>query len=180
MLEDERLVWRLKRGDKEALRWIYEKYKDSLLTIAVSLLHDIGAAEDVLHDVFVSFAGTAGQLQLRSSLHGYLATSIVNRVRDKFRRSKSQVLELSQVNPSNSNSVDPERLAILSEESQLLAAALAEVPLEQREVIILRLKGGMKFKEIADLQGVSLGTVQGRYRYGLDKLRMVLRGDLKI
>ena len=179
MLEDERLVWRLKRGDKEALRGIYEKYKDSLLTIAVSLLHDVGAAEDVLHDVFVSFAGVAGQLQLRSSLYSYLATSIANRVRDKFRRSKSQVLELSQVNPGSSNSVDPEQSAILSEESQLLTEALAKVPLEQREVIILRLKAGMRFKEIADLQGVSLGTVQARYKYGLDKLRTILNGELR-
>lgn len=179
MLEDEHLVWRLKRGDKEALRRIYEKYKDSLLTIAVSLLHDVGAAEDVLHDVFVSFAGVAGHLQLRSSLHSYLATSIVNRVRDKFRRSKSQLLELSQVKPGGLNSVDPEQSAILSEESQLLTEALARVPLEQREVIILRLKGGMRFKEIADLQDVSLGTVQARYKYGLDKLRTILNGELR-
>jgi RNA polymerase sigma-70 factor (ECF subfamily) len=178
MLEDEHLVWRLKGGDKEALRWIYEKYKDSLLTIAVSLLHDIGDAEDVLHDVFVSFARAARQLQLRSSLHSYLATSVANRVRDKFRRSRSRALEVSQVKPGNSNSVDPEQSAILSEESQLLTAALTKVPLEQREVIILRLKGGMRFKEIADLQGVSLGTVQARYKYGLDKLRTILNGEL--
>ena len=179
MLEDKHLVGQLKRGDKEALRRIYEKYKDSLLTIAVSLLHDIGAAEDVLHDVFVSFAGAAGQLQLRGSLRSYLATSVANRVRDRFRRRKSHVLELSQVGPRRSISVDPEQSAILSEESQLLTEALAKVPLEQREVIILRLKGGMRFKEIADLQGVSLGTVQARYKYGLDRLRTILNGKLR-
>ena len=112
-------------------------------------------------------------------MHSYLATSVANRVRDRFRRTKSQVLRLSQVKPGNSNSVDPEQSAILSEESQLLTDALAKVPLEQREVIILRLKGGMRFKEVADLQGVSLGMVQARYKYGLDKLRTILNGELR-
>ena len=59
MLEDKRLIWELKRGDREALRQIYMEYKDSLLTIAASLLHDSCAAEDVLHDVLVSFAGAS-------------------------------------------------------------------------------------------------------------------------
>ncbi|MGD2095235.1 MAG: hypothetical protein PVH77_09545, partial [Phycisphaerales bacterium] len=68
MLEDKRLILELKRGNKEALREIYMKYKDKLLTVAVSLLHDVYAAEDVLHDVFVSFAGSARRLELRVSL----------------------------------------------------------------------------------------------------------------
>jgi len=68
---------------------------------------------------------------------------------------------------------------MLDEESQLLTDALSRLPLEQLETIILHLKGGMKFKEIADMQGISINTVQGRYRYGLDKLRTILNGELK-
>jgi len=44
-------------------------------------------------------------------------------------------------------------------------------------VIVLHLKGGMKFREIAVVQGVSISTVQGRYRYGLDKMRSVLNEE---
>jgi DNA-directed RNA polymerase specialized sigma24 family protein len=51
--------------------------------------------------------------------------------------------------------------------------------LEQRETIILHLNGGMKFKEIAEVQHIPMNTVQGRYRYGLDKLRTILRGESK-
>ncbi|MGD8500507.1 MAG: sigma factor, partial [Phycisphaerales bacterium] len=96
MLEDKRLIGELKRGDKEALRQIYMEYKDNLLTIATSLLHDTSAAEDVLHDVFVSFAGSVGGLQLRGSLRSYLTASVVNRVRDKYRRKKHHLVELDQ------------------------------------------------------------------------------------
>jgi RNA polymerase sigma-70 factor (ECF subfamily) len=179
MPEDELLFRKLKRGDKEALRRIYEKYKDDLLTIAASLLHDAGAAEDVLHDVFVSFAAGVGQLELRSSLRNYLITSIVNRVRDRFRKKQHRLIEIDRVRPISSGADEPEQLAMLSEESQLLTDALAQIPLEQREVIILHLRVGMKFNEIASMQGIPSSTAQGRYRYGLSKLRTILNKELK-
>jgi len=179
MREDKRLIEELKHGDKDALCQLYEKYKDELLTIATSLLHEASAAEDVLHDVFVSFAAGIGGFELRRSLRQYLITCVVNRVRDRFRRKKYESVELDRVGPISSNSQRPEQAAILSEESQLLTDALAEIPFEQREVIILRLQGGMKFREIGAVQGVPVSTVQGRYHYGLDKLRSVMNGEVK-
>ena len=55
---------------------------------------------------------------------------------------------------------------------------MADLPDEQREVVLLRLTADMKFRDIAKLQQVSINTVQGRYRYGLDKLRSVLNGEV--
>ncbi len=175
MLEDARLIGELKRGDKEALRQIYMEHKDNLLTIAASLLHDPCAAEDVLHDVFVSFAAGVGSLQLRGGLRNYLVASVVNRARDVFRRKRHHLVELDRVGQVASGSDGPERLAVFGEESRLLTDALAQLPPDQRETIILHLTGGMKFKEIARMQGIAISTVQGRYRYGLEKLRMILK-----
>ncbi|MBA7485101.1 ECF RNA polymerase sigma factor SigW [subsurface metagenome] len=179
MLDDKRLIWELKHGDKDALRQIYMEYKDNLLTIAVSLLHDVGAAEDVLHDVFVSFAAGVGRIELRVSLRNYLTASIVNRVRDRFRKKKHHVVELDKVGQISSDSNGPEQLVIFAEQSQLLADALFQLPLEQRETIVLHLNGGLKFKEIANVQHIPVSTVQGRYRYGINKLRTILSGDSK-
>jgi len=179
MLEDKRLIWELKQGNKDALRQIYLEYKDTLLTIAASLLHDTYAAEDVLHDVFVSFAGSAGKLELRVSLRSYLITSVVNRVRDRFRKKKRHTVELDKAGQIRSDLNRPEQSAVLAEQLQLMADALSQIPLEQRETIILHLNGGMKFKEIAEMQHIPMNTVQGRYRYGLDKLRTILRGESK-
>jgi len=175
MLDDKRLIRELKRGDEKALCTIYMEYKDNLLTIATSLLHDACAAEDVLHDVFVSFAGGVGSLRLRGSLRNYLVTSVVNRVRDRYRKKKHHVVDLDQVAELTSDSDGPQQSAIFGEESQRLTDALARIPLEQRETIILHLNGGMKFKEIARMQGIPISTVQGRYRYGLGKLRTILK-----
>ena len=91
MLDDKRLIRELKRGDQRALRTIYMEYKDNLLTVATALLHDAHAAEDVLHDVFIAFAGGVRGLQLRGSLRNYLTASIVNRVRDRYRKKKHHV-----------------------------------------------------------------------------------------
>jgi RNA polymerase sigma-70 factor, ECF subfamily len=179
MLEDKRLIWELKQGNKDALRQIYMEYKDTLLTIAASLLHDTYAAEDVLHDVFVSFAASAKRLELRVSLKSYLISSVVNRVRDRFRKKKHHTVELDKAGQISSDWNRPEQSAVLAEQLQLTADALSQIPLEQAETIILHLNGGMKFKEIAEMQNIPMNTVQGRYRYGLDKLRTILRGDSK-
>jgi RNA polymerase sigma-70 factor (ECF subfamily) len=56
---------------------------------------------------------------------------------------------------------------------------MQQLPCEQREVIILHLQSGMRFRAIADSQGVSINTIQSRYRYGLDKLRSLLDFEVK-
>ena len=175
MLDEKRLIWELKQGDKEALRRIYMEYKDNLLTIAASLLHDTYAAEDVLHDVFVSFAGGIGNFQIRGSLKNYLTASVVNRVRDMYRKKRHFEVELEQAGQLAANADGPVRTAEFGEQAVRLTEALARLPLEQRETIVLHLNGGMKFKEISQLQKMPLSTVQGRYRYGLDKLRTILK-----
>lgn len=60
MLEDRVLVWRLNRGSVDALARIYEKYRDDLLRLALSLLRDKSEAEDAVQDVFVKFGGICG------------------------------------------------------------------------------------------------------------------------
>ena len=179
MIEDELLKWRFKCGSREALRRIYEKYLNRLLTLAMALLNDAGAAEDVVHDVFVSFAESAEDFKLAGSLKSYLTTCVINRARDRIRANQRHPLRLDGTESINSNSAGPEHEIIYSEESQRLNHAIAQLPDEQRQVIVLRLKGEMKFREIARLHGISVNTIQGRYRYGLNKLRSILDGEVK-
>ncbi|MBN1391846.1 MAG: sigma-70 family RNA polymerase sigma factor [Sedimentisphaerales bacterium] len=179
MLEDKLLVLKCKHGSKDAMRRIYEKYKDYLLTLAKALLNEKTAAEDVVHDVFVSFAQSAGDFQLRGSLRGYLATCAANLARDRIR-----VRKLRQDNLDSAGAIissrpgNPEQHAIEKEELARLRWAINQLPYEQREVLVLHLNGGMKFREVAKLQDVSIGTIYGRYRYGLDKLRTLLNSEV--
>ena len=179
MLEDKLLVYKCRRGNKEAMCRLYEKYKDDLLTLAKGLLGERTEAEDVVHDVFVSFARSARRFQLTGSLRGYLATCVSNRARDKIRAKTRRAEEKGPEKPGISDSDNPATRAIESEELMQLRQALRQLPFEQREAILLHLRGGLKFREIAKLQGVSIGTLHGRYRYGLNKLRSLLNSEVK-
>lgn len=178
MLEDRLLVRRFNRGDTEALRTIYEKYRTDLLKVATALLNDKNAVEDVLHDVFASFAQTVGTFCLSGSLKGYLSICIANRARDENRailRRRTVKLDNVETLPPARNR--PDRSAMRDELSERLARAMEQLPYEQREIIILHLQSKMKFRQIAKGKGISLNTVQSRYRYGLNKLRSMLDSE---
>ncbi len=178
-IEDEVLKWKFKCGSRDALRRIYEKYLNRLLTLAMALLNDAGAAEDVVHDVFVSFAESAGDFRLAGSLKSYLTTCVVNRARDRMRASRRGPTRLDESEPISSDLSGPDHAILCSEESQRLNLAMAQLPADQQEVIVLRLKGEMTFSQIAKLNGASVNTIQGRYRYGLNKLRSILNGEVE-
>lgn len=178
MIEDELLKLRFKAGSRDALQRIYEKYRDGLLTLAMALLNDAATAEDVVHDVFVSFAQSGTRFRLHGSLRAYLATCVVNRVRDRMRARKRQGIRLDAEMPLESDFDSPDGRVLSDERSRLLAQALAQLSDEQREVIALHLNAQLKFPEIARLQSVPLTTVRGRYRHGIEKLRSVLNGRL--
>lgn len=178
MIEDEVLKWRFKRGSREALSRIYEKYVHLLLSIAMGLLNDPHEAEDVVQDVFVSFAKGAGDFRLRGSLKAYLATSVVNRVRDRVRRERVRQGQRDGSSATLLDLCEPDERLVYGERCRRLAAALAQLPYEQREVVVLKIKDDMKLKEIARLQGISISTAHGRYRYGMDKLRALWDGEV--
>ena len=179
MIEDKLLIWRFKSGDRAALARIYEKYKNNLLRIATGLLNQTNVAEDIVHDVFVSLAQSADQLKLSGNLKAYLATCVANRVRNSNRaRQRQMAVSLDETAPVIPDSDKPERWIIHNEELDKLNNAMAQLPYNQREVVILHVQGGMKFKTIAKSQNVSINTVQSRYRYGLDKLRSLLNSEV--
>jgi len=92
MIDEKILVWKFNRGSKDAFQMLYEKYKDDLLGLAITLLRDRSLAEDVVHDVFVSFAGMTGTFNLSGTLKGYLSTCVANAARDRNRlRSRRDV-----------------------------------------------------------------------------------------
>jgi len=174
MFEDQRLLSGLRAGDKDALRLIYEKYIDDLLSVATSLLSDIHSAEDCLHDVFVDFAGAVDGSMIHSNLKSYLISCVANRARDQLRKQIRQLKSHRDQLCSQSIQLNPTKQLIEAEESARVFAALAELPYQQREVFVLRVQGQMRFREIAGLLGLSINSVQSRYRYAIEKLRAIL------
>jgi RNA polymerase sigma-70 factor, ECF subfamily len=172
MLSDKQLVKQFNQGSKEALCTMYQTYKKILYGLAISLLNEKTTAEDVVHDVFVNFARQAGSFQLKGSLKSYFCVCVANRARDIYRQKSRNDINLDEALPICSEKATPQEYAIATEEYRHLQQALGQIPLEQREIILLHLHQDVPFREIACMQGISINTVASRYRYGLEKLSL--------
>jgi len=180
MFDDRRLLRRLNRGDRDALRLIYEQHEGDLLTLAANLLRDPAAAQDVVQDIFLSLVRSSPRLELRRTLRAYLAVAVANRVRDHYRRqARERLASIESAAGVPAGSDGPVQMVIRSDEMLRLRVAIDQLPYEQREAIMLHVHTGLKFREIAAHQDVSLKTAISRYRYGLDKLRSMLNGEVQ-
>jgi RNA polymerase sigma-70 factor (ECF subfamily) len=178
-MEDQLLVFQCKRGSREALTRIYEKYKADLLLLAMGLLNDKSAAEDVVHDVFLSFVRSLDGFRLTGSLKGYLLTCAANHARNWNKAERVRLRGAEHIGSSVSQSIDgPADALACNEHLQLLSGALAELPFEQREALMLHMHGQMTFQAIARARRISTNTAKSRYRYGIDKLRSILNGRI--
>jgi len=178
MIEDELLKLRFKLGSEDALRRIYEKYLNYMLSVAMAFLNDAQASEDIVHDVFVSLAQSASRFRVHGSLKHYLATCVANKARDRLREGKRHWDQLAAGAEPEPQSDPPEDRLLCDERTRQVYEALAQLPHEQREVIVLRIKAGMKFKQIAEIQNASYVAVQARCRRGIEALRSILNGRL--
>lgn len=176
MPDDNLWMIRLRNGDPDALRWLYETYRDDMVRVAACLLADLASVEDCLHDVFVAVAASVTRLEIRGSIRAYLVTCMVNRVR--ARRQICPDADAPDANQTyqavESHAEDAVRIAIRREEQLRLHQAMSRLPYEQREAVTLHLHGHMTFPEIARELGISINTAQSRYRYALEKLRAIL------
>ena len=170
-MEDKLLVSRCQRGSKDALGRIYEKYKTDLLVLAMALLNEASAAEDAVHDAFLSFVQQIGRYRLTGGLKGFLLTCVANRARNMIKAKYRQCVELDPADAVCSGSKDPPQSILCNEQLEELSLAMAQLPFDQREVIMMHFQAKMTFKMIAKSVGVSVNTAKSRYRYGLDKLR---------
>lgn len=176
-MEDRFLLWRLRAGSPQALARLYDKYSTAMHTLAMAFMRDKASAEDVVHDSFVAFAQAARSPAGIANAKAYLMTTVANRARDVLRARPNRPVALDAHEPA----VDVDQLAglVRQEDLKRLVRALPALPDEQLEVILLHLSGGLTFKAVAAHQNVSISTVQGRYRYGLEKLRSMLNHEVK-
>ena len=130
-------------------------------------------AEDVLQEVFCRLVKYSFRLRLVHDLRAF-AFHIARNEASRFLQHKIQGKQA--VNPASDFAESLRRSYSgpdgLSE--QAVAAALARIPDEQREVIVLRIFEGLSFREIAAMNGQSINTVASRYRYGIGKMRALM------
>ena len=185
MREQERLevIRRIAGGDQGALAQLYDSTSRQVFGLAMRILSDTGAAEEVTIEVFTQVWRQAGSYDIRRGTpSAWLLTLTRSRAIDRFRsgaqeRRRAEPLE-NITGVATSGGADPEFSAADAERRERVRAALDELPPEQRQVIELAYFGGLSHSEIAGELNQPLGTVKTRIRLAMNRLRETLL-DLK-
>lgn len=174
---DAELLRAVASGDEAALASIYDRYASILLGLLLRILHSRGEAEDVLQEVFLQVWRRAGDFdESRGRGFTWLVTLARSRAIDRLRAldSRARTAAASASEPSELAS-DASADTFRSEQREIVQAALAQLPDEQRRTLLLAYEEGLTQTEIAERMGQPLGTVKTRTRSGLLKLREMLR-----
>ena len=172
--DDVALVREIARGDTGALETLYARYGGIAFGAAYRLLGDRQAAEECTQDVFLSvWRRAASYDEERSLVTTWLFSIMRNRAVDIARRRAARPVELHAEVTSPDHAPDTADLVEAADGSSRVAQAMAELPASQREVLTLAYFDGLSHTEIAEHLAVPVGTVKGRIRLALDRLRFV-------
>ena len=172
-------VWNvLKQGQSQALHLFYERYSSLVYRLAFRVLGNSQEAEDLTQDIFLTLWRSRNYDPNRGSLGSYLTTLTRSRAIDKLRSRGTQIKFLqrwSQLMVTESSSPSPFEAASLSQRSEQVKAAIAQLPASQRQVLEMAYFDGMSQSEIAKQLETPLGTVKSWCRQGLLNLRKNLQ-----
>jgi len=174
-LGDEDLMTLVREGDSAAFEVVYERHGAVAYSLAHRMCGRSQSAEDVVQEAFLSaWRRAASYDAARGSLRTWLLGIVHHRAVDSLRRSGGDVrrrvdLPVEELDLDAGVSVDGE--VIERDRAGVVRGALSELPAEQSKVIELAYFGGFTHTEIAAMLGIPVGTVKGRMRLGLTKLR---------
>lgn len=174
---DDQLIAALARQDLGALETLYDRYGKIAFSLAYRIVGDRGSAEDVVQDAFLSVWRQAKSYKKeRGSPKTWLMAVVHHRAIDKLRAhaSGASTINIDDV-PEEIDETPGVWQQVWSElRGDTVRKALDQLPAEQKKSIELAYFSGYSQSEIAALMGVPLGTVKGRMRIGLQKLRAML------
>lgn len=175
---DAALAVRLASGDVSALEALYQRHYEPALAVALALLRDRSAAEDLVHEAFLRAWRRASSFQSqRGTFRSWLLTIVRNGAIDQLRQQTMQrrpAVAAAQETLHGPAELDVTTQVLLSLEAERLHQALAQLAPEQRRAVQQSFFAGLSHREIAEREGLRLGTVKGRVRLGLNRLRALL------
>jgi RNA polymerase sigma-70 factor (ECF subfamily) len=184
-LADEDLMQLVRRGDARAFDVIYERHSQAAFSLAYRMAGSRGVAEDVVQDAFLNIWRSGARYErTRGSVRTWVLGIVHHRAIDALRRSFVHERRRASDEGIDERLETGERIDVevaRREESHTVRAALDHLPSEQSQVIELAYFGGFTHTEIATMLDTPVGTVKGRMRLGLEKMRHALgRGQVSL
>jgi RNA polymerase sigma-70 factor (ECF subfamily) len=184
-LADEDLMPLLANKDVEAFEVFFDRHGGAAYSLAYRIVGDRSGAEDVTQEAFLSIWRSGARFdRARGSVRSWTLGIVRNRAIDALRRQSGKAPKLTfddeavlEQRPSEEFTDDK---VIERDSARQVRGALGELPAEQSKVIELAYFGGFSHSEIAEMLGMPLGTVKGRMRLGIEKIRNRLAEGLGI
>lgn len=178
---DEQIIAALAQQDLDALEELYDRYGKVAYSLAYRIVGDRGAAEDLVQDAYLSvWRRAASYHPEKGSARNWLLSIVHHRSIDRLRHvaSSGALIPYDELPENSEQSGAPGiwQQAWSNVQGDIVRTALERLPQEQKKSIELAYFSGYTQAEIASLMGVPLGTVKGRMRIGLQKLRSMLEG----
>lgn len=175
-MEDGQLLHAAARGDQDALLTLHQRYVNLVYSMAWRVLQDVGLAEEVTQDIFLKLWSKGHQYDpARGRFSSWLLSVTRFAAIDRLRREGRQPRQAEIATGDQDETAALEGLLPTDhaawERGQHLRLVLAQLPPDQRQIIELAYFGGLTHSELAEQLGLPLGTVKGRLRLGLEKLR---------
>lgn len=178
---DVNLLHAIARRDEAALGSLYDRYRLILFGLLVRILNSREEAEDILQEVFVQVWRRAADFdEMRGKPFTWLVTLARSRAIDRLRLLGARDrVAIAAARDAPDEASDAALDAFRSEQRQIVAEALAELPEDQRRALVLAYFEGLTQSEIAARLGSPLGTIKTRMRSGMIKLRTLLGGKIE-
>jgi RNA polymerase sigma-70 factor, ECF subfamily len=174
-LADEELMSLVAKGEARAFETIYERHCGAAFSLAYRMCASRSLAEDVAQEAFLSIWRTGGRYdRARGSVRTWVLGIVHNRAIDALRRTVVHERRRASDEGIEERFEARERTEVEAarrEEAETIRGMLDALPAEQSRVIELAYFGGFTHSEIAEMLGAPIGTVKGRMRLGLEKLR---------
>jgi RNA polymerase sigma-70 factor, ECF subfamily len=181
VLADEELMHLVSRADPQAFEVLYERHSGAAFSLAYRMVGARGAAEDVVQEAFLNMWRSGARYdRSRGSVRTWILGIVHHRAIDALRRATVHDKRRTGDEGIEERLEARERTdveAARREEARSVRSAMDTLPPEQCQVIELAYFGGFSQSEIADLLNTPIGTVKGRMRLGLEKLRIALTGS---
>ena len=178
-LADEDLMQLMRRGDPRAFEAVYERHSGAAFSLAYRMVGRGNVAEDVVQEAFLSIWRSGARYErARGSVRTWVLGIVHHRAIDQLRRSSVHDKRRASDEGLEERLESGERTdneVARREEAASIRSAMTTLPADQSHVIELAYFGGFTHTEIAEILGAPVGTVKGRMRLGLEKLRNQLR-----
>jgi RNA polymerase sigma-70 factor, ECF subfamily len=174
LLADEDLIGLAGNGDAEAFAALYDRHSRAAYSLAYRMMGDKQAAEDLLQDAFLKVWRSAGSYRVeRGSVRTWILSIVHNRGIDQLRSaaSRRRTQDKVEAEAPKAQSSDAFSQAWRNTQRDQVRDALSTLPPEQLKILELAYFSGYTHVEIAELLDLPLGTVKGRMRLGLKKIK---------